>query len=81
MGWIQYLNQRLDTIVTCGENLHSKIATLIPQHPYATRERKFVNNCLRPLLNNVGLNYDQDLGSMPTMQLVCVVPKATLPAT
>ena len=40
-GWDsfgRYLDQRMDTIVTCGENLHSEIGTLIPQHPYASRE-------------------------------------------
>lgn len=38
MGRSWYLHKRMYTKLIVGENLHLEVATLIPQHPYATRK-------------------------------------------
>lgn len=37
---------------------------------------KGVNNCLCLIFSNAGLNDDQNLGTMPTIQLMCMVMKS-----
>ena len=43
MGSRRYLNQRMYDVLSSGEHLHFEVATLIPQHPYSSRNKKKCN--------------------------------------
>ena len=71
----------MNTMVIVGDNLDNEGGAFIPKQLDFAREtsgvhtsrmwvRESVNHCLSPSFSNAGLDNDQNIGAMPTVELI-----------
>ena len=87
-----YLDQGVDAVFTTGDNLNTEGRSFILKQPDAAGEasgvhstrvrvRESVNNSLSPSFSNAGLNNDQNIGTMPTVEFVGMGSKHLISST
>ena len=87
-----YLDQGVNAVFATGDNFHIEGRSFIPKQPDAAGEsngvhstrmkvRESVNNSLSPSFSNAGLDNDQDIGTMPTVEFVSIGSKHLISCT
>ena len=87
-----YLDQGVDAVFATGDNLNTEGRSFILKQPDAAGEangvhstrvrvRESVNNSLSPSFSNAGLNNDQNIGAMPTVEFVGMGSKHLISGT
>ena len=87
-----YLDQGVNAVFATGDNFHIEGRSFIPKQPDAAGEsngvhstrvrvRESVNNSLSPSFSNAGLDNDQDIGTMSTVEFVGMGSKHPISCT
>ena len=82
----------MNDVFATGDNFHTEGQSFIPKQPDAAGEsngvhstrmkvRESVNNSLSPSFSNAGLDNDQDIGTMPTVEFVSIGSKHLISCT
>ena len=87
-----YLDQGVNAVFATCDNFHIEGWSFIPKQPDAAGEsngvhstrvrvRESINNSLSPSFRNSGLDNDQDIGMMPTVEFVGMGSKHLISCT